>query len=81
MQAEWHRIQGETSKTLDHYDLAIQLARKAGFLQEEALANELAAKYFLKEQKRLAEMYMKNAYQRYRSWGAEAKLKQLEQLS
>jgi len=81
LQAEWHRIQGETSKTLDHYDLAIQLARKAGFLQEEALANELAAKYFLERDKSdLAEMYMKNAYQRYRSWGAEAKLKQLEQL-
>ena len=38
LRAEWHRIKGETAKTLDHYDLAIQLSRKAGFLQEEALA-------------------------------------------
>lgn len=81
LQAEWHRIKGETAKTLDHYDMAIQLARKAGFLQEEALANELAGKYFVERDKSdLAEMYMKNAYQCYRSWGAEAKLKQLEQL-
>lgn len=80
LQAEWHRMKGETAKTLDHYDLAIQLARKAGFLQEEALANELAGKYFLERDKSdLADMYMKNAYQCYRSWGAEAKLKQLEQ--
>jgi histidine kinase len=81
LKAEWHRINGETSKTLDHYDTAIQLARKAGFLQEEALANELAAKYFMERDKTdLAEMYIKNAYQCYRSWGADAKLKQLEQL-
>jgi histidine kinase len=81
LKAEWHRIKGETSKTLDHYDLAIQLARKSGFLQEEALAHELAGKYFLERKKSdLAEMYLKNAYQCYRSWGAEAKLKQLEQI-
>lgn len=81
LKAEWYRIKGETAKTLDHYDMAIQLARKAGFLQEEALANELAAKYFIERDKTdLAEMYMKNAYQCYRNWGAGAKLKQLEQL-
>ena len=81
LKAEWHRIKGETAKTLDHYDMAIQLSRKAGFLQEEALANEMAGKYFIERDKTdLAEMYMKNAYQCYRSWGAEAKLKQLEQL-
>lgn len=81
LKAEWHRINGQAGKALDQYDVAIQLARKAGFLQEEALANELAGKYFLEREKtELAEMYLKNAYQCYRSWGAEAKLKQLEQL-
>ena len=80
LQAEWYRINGETAKTLDHYDRAIQLARRSGFLQEEAIANELAGKYFLERHKSdLAEMYLKNAYQCYRSWGAEAKLKQMEQ--
>jgi predicted ATPase/class 3 adenylate cyclase len=81
LMAEWYRIQGNTSKPLDHYDKAIQLSRKAGFLQEEALANELAGKYFIGQEKGdLAEMYLKNAYQCYRSWGAEAKLAQMQQL-
>jgi class 3 adenylate cyclase len=81
LKAEWHRIKKETTKTLDHYDKAIQLSRKSGFLQEEALANEMAGKYFIENDKNdLAEMYIKNAYQCYRGWGAEAKLRQLEQL-
>jgi class 3 adenylate cyclase len=41
----------------------------------------MAGKYFIERDKNdLAEMYIKNAYQCYRGWGAEAKLKQLEQL-
>ena len=80
LKAELCRINGDTAKILDHYELAIQLAHSSGFLQEEAIANELAGKYFLENQKTdLAEMYLKNAYQCYRSWGAEAKLKQMEQ--
>jgi predicted ATPase/class 3 adenylate cyclase len=80
LMAEWGRVQGNHSKVLDHYDLAIQLSRKAGFLQEEALANELTGKYFLEREKGdLAEMYLKNAWQCYRSWGAEAKLAHLHQ--
>ncbi len=81
LEAEWSRINGNIAKALEHYDQAIQLSRKAGFIQEEGLANELAGKYFLERDKTdLAEMYLKNAYQCYRRWGAEAKLKELEEL-
>ncbi|MEO7524482.1 MAG: adenylate/guanylate cyclase domain-containing protein, partial [Ferruginibacter sp.] len=81
LMAEWYKIKGETAEALAHYDLAIQLSRKAGFLQEEALANEMAGRYFIDRGiSDLAELYLKNAYQCYRNWGAEAKLKQLEEL-
>jgi tetratricopeptide (TPR) repeat protein len=81
LMAEWYRIQGNNSKILDHYDKAIQLSRKAGFLQEEAMANELAGRYFMEQDKGdLVEMYLKNAFQCYRSWGAEAKLAHMQQL-
>ena len=46
VKAEWSRSQGNKSEAIDLYDRAIAGAHKNGRLQEEALANELAAKFF-----------------------------------
>jgi PAS domain S-box-containing protein len=61
------------------YDRAITLAKEHGYTQEEALANELAAKFYLNWHKeRIAQSYMTQAYYGYARWGAKAKVADLE---
>ncbi|MDJ0707698.1 MAG: AAA family ATPase, partial [Leptolyngbyaceae cyanobacterium MO_188.B28] len=80
VEAEWHRRQGEKTEAIDRYDLAIARAKQNGYLQEEALANELAAKFFLAWGKeKVAACYLQEAYYCYARWGAKAKVAQLEQ--
>jgi PAS domain S-box-containing protein len=80
VEAERHRALGEKTKAIDCYDRAIALARENEYLNDEALANELTAKFYLgwgKEQ--VAQAYLTNAYYCYLRWGATAKIKDLEQ--
>ncbi|MGD1808630.1 AAA family ATPase [Dapis sp. BLCC M126] len=77
--AERARIEGKKSEAIEFYDLAIAGAKEQKFIQEEALANELAAKFYLnwgKEQ--IARTYMLEARYCYQHWGAKAKVKHLE---
>jgi predicted ATPase/class 3 adenylate cyclase len=60
------------------YDLAILHARENSYLQEEALAWELAGKFFSSSNEILAEVYLQKAYACYMKWGAFAKTKSLE---
>src|SRR5919202_3313308 len=79
VEAERHRVLGEKTKTIDCYDRAIALAKENEYLNDEALANELAAKFYLawgKEQ--VGQGYLTTAYHGYRRWGATAKVKDLE---
>jgi len=77
--AEKYRIFGQKFQAIDNYDRAIALAKENGFIQEEALANELASKFYLAEKKdKIARVYLKEAYFCYQKWGAKAKLKALE---
>ena len=46
VEAEWHRINGEETAARKAYKLAIELAQTNEFLPEEALAYELAAKFW-----------------------------------
>ncbi|QAU35269.1 AAA family ATPase [Janthinobacterium sp. 17J80-10] len=79
VQAEQKRLQGEFAEAADLYDLAIAGARQQGYLNEEALANELAARCHLACGKKMyARTYMAEAYARYREWGAIAKIQHLE---
>ncbi len=79
VQAELHRIEGRVEQALDAYDDAIRLTKSAGFLSEEALANECAAKFWLRKGKpHLASVYMRNAHHCYQLWGAHPKAHQLE---
>ncbi|MEG4584348.1 AAA family ATPase [Microcoleus sp. MOSTC5] len=79
VEAERHRVLGNKAEAIEHYDRAIQLAKENQFLNEEALANELAAKFYLDWGKvRIAQEYMTNAYYGYTRWGAKAKVADLE---
>ncbi|MEH2160785.1 MAG: AAA family ATPase [Nostoc sp.] len=79
VEAERYRVLGQKSEAIELYDRAIALAKEHGYIQEEALANELAAKFYLDWGKeRIAGEYMTNAYYGYARWGAKAKVANLE---
>jgi predicted ATPase len=78
--AERYRVLGQTKKANDRYDRAIAGAKKNGFVHEEALANELAARFCLESnQNNIAAVYIQEAYYAYARWGATAKVQDLEQ--
>jgi PAS domain S-box-containing protein len=78
--AEIHRVWGRNYEAGDGYDRAIAGAKTNGYIQEEALANELAAKFYLTWGKeKVAAGYMQEAYYAYARWGANAKTDDLEQ--
>ncbi|WGV25842.1 trifunctional serine/threonine-protein kinase/ATP-binding protein/sensor histidine kinase [Halotia branconii] len=77
--AERYRVLGEFAEAIEHYDLAIAQAKTYGYVQEEALSNELAAKFYLSWGKqKVAAGYMQEAYYCYAHWGAKAKTEDLE---
>jgi predicted ATPase/signal transduction histidine kinase/CheY-like chemotaxis protein len=79
VEAERYRVLGENARAIDYYDRAIVSAKEHDYINEEALANELAAKFYLawgKEQ--VAQAYMTNAYYCYLRWGATAKMTDLK---
>jgi len=80
VEAERMRLAGEGMAALDYYDKAISQANENGYVQEEALANELAAGFCSgKGKDEFARAYMKEAYRCYEAWGAVRKIKDLEQ--
>ncbi|MEO0986155.1 MAG: ATP-binding sensor histidine kinase [Cyanobacteria bacterium J06639_14] len=79
IQAERYRVLGQRLEAMDTYDRAIALAKTHGYSQEEALANELTAKFYLdRGQDKIAAGYMQEAYYCYSRWGAKAKVVDLE---
>ncbi|AFY36418.1 ATP-binding sensor histidine kinase [Calothrix sp. PCC 7507] len=79
VEAERYRVLGEKAVASEYYDEAIALAKTHQFIHEEALANELAAKFYLDWGKqRIAGEYMIEAYYSYIRWGAKAKVADLE---
>ncbi|MGA9381103.1 MAG: GAF domain-containing sensor histidine kinase, partial [Phormidium sp.] len=80
IQAEKLRIIGKSWQAAELYDRAIQSAKQQHYLQEEALANELAAElYFSQGRDKLAQVYLVDAYYAYERWGAKVKVQDLEQ--
>ncbi|MEM1172485.1 MAG: AAA family ATPase, partial [Cyanobacteria bacterium P01_H01_bin.35] len=78
--AEKAKVLGQNWEAIELYDLAIAGAKTNEYLQEEALGNELAAKFYLEKGKeKAAAGYMQEAYYCYARWGAKAKIDQLEQ--
>lgn len=80
VEAEWHRIHGEREQAHALYDEAIALANAHDFLAEEALAYELAGRFFLElELPRVASTYLQSAFKVYRQWEAHTKAEALLQ--
>ncbi|MEH2461236.1 ATP-binding sensor histidine kinase [Nostoc sp.] len=78
--AERCRVLGQNAEASEHYDRAIAGAKTNEYIQEEAIANELAAKFYLQWGKeRIAKDYLIQAYYAYSRWGAKAKVTDLEQ--
>ncbi|MBW4518573.1 MAG: AAA family ATPase [Scytolyngbya sp. HA4215-MV1] len=79
IEAEKARVLGQLLEAEEFYEQAIQGARDNEYLQEEALAYELAAKFYLdRGRSKFAQTYMKEAHYCYERWGAIAKVKDLE---
>jgi PAS domain S-box-containing protein len=76
--AEKARVLGDLDGALDHYEQAINGAREHGFTHEEALANELYARFWLdRGNNRFASLFMREAHSLYIKWGALAKAEHL----
>jgi predicted ATPase/GAF domain-containing protein len=79
VEAEKFRVLKKDLKAIDYYNKAIEFSNKYKFTQEEALANELAAKFYIaKGNLRLGKFYIEEAHYLYMLWGAIAKTKQIE---
>ena len=79
VEAEKCRFLGQKAEAIELYDRAISGAKANEYIQEEALANELAAKFYSDWGKQhIAQEYMTQAYYGYTRWGAKAKVADLE---
>ncbi len=79
VEAEKCWVLGRKLEAIEWYEKAITGARENEYIQEEALANELAAKFYLDWGKeKIACTYMQEAYYCYAQWGAKAKTDDIE---
>ncbi len=77
--AEIARVEGKDGDAIASYEASIAHAREQGFLHEEALANELAARFYLERgSETAARGYLLEAREAYVEWGAQAKVQQLD---
>jgi PAS domain S-box-containing protein len=80
VEAELARVQGDFGRAREQYDEAAKLAHENQFMQDEALAYELAGRFYLnRNQEELAQLYLRNAIYTYDQWGALAKVKNMEE--
>jgi PAS domain S-box-containing protein len=79
--AEIARIEARELDAMRLYDRAIRSAHASGFLHNEALANEIAARFYsTRGFDKIAQTYLRDARHCYRRWGATGKVGQLDQL-
>ncbi|HHY39126.1 MAG TPA: AAA family ATPase [Clostridia bacterium] len=78
--AEMARLCGRGREAISLYEQSIQSAHENGYIQNEAIASELTARYYLATGcNRIAGMYLENAYKGYREWGAGRKAQELKE--
>ena len=79
--AEVARLEGRDLDAMRLYEEAIRSAREHGFIQNEGIANELAARFYgTRDFETIANSHLRNARYCYLRWGADAKVRQLDQL-
>jgi PAS domain S-box-containing protein len=78
--AEIARIENRSLDAERLFEEAIRLGRERGFVQNEGLANELAARFYAARGfETIANAYLRNARNCYHRWGALGKVKQLDE--
>src|SRR5450631_1857121 len=79
--AEIARIEGRELEAERLYEQAIRSARANGFIHNEALANELASRFYAARGfEKIARVYLQDARYGYLRWGADGKVRQLDRL-
>ena len=79
VEAERNSVLGQKMEAMELFDLSIAGAKENEYIHEEALANELTAKFYLKWGKqKIAKSYLDDAYYGYIRWGAKAKVRDLQ---
>ncbi|MBR0858307.1 trifunctional serine/threonine-protein kinase/ATP-binding protein/sensor histidine kinase [Bradyrhizobium liaoningense] len=79
--AEIARIQCRPLDAEQLYEQAIRSAHANGFIHNEALANEVAARFYAARGfEKIARMYLRDARDRYLQWGADGKVRQIDEL-
>ena len=78
--AELERLEGHPTEAMRLYEEAIRSARAGGFVQNEAIAFELASGFFRERGfTRIADLYLRGARSRYLTWGAVGKVRDIDQ--
>lgn len=78
--AEVARCEGRMIDAELQYEQAIEFAQQSAFVHIEALANELAARFYAgRGLKKVARVYMQDARYAYLRWGADGKVRQLDE--
>ncbi len=78
--AEIARIEGRALDAIELYEQAIRSARANGFVQNEALAYEFAARFYTaRGLDTFGDAYLRNARNCYDRWGAHGKVEQLDE--
>ncbi len=78
--AEIARVEGRALEAMDLYERAISSARANGFVHNEALAHELAARFYATRGfNQIADLYLRSARYGYLRWGADGKVRQLDE--
>ncbi|MGY2849641.1 PAS domain S-box-containing protein [Bradyrhizobium sp. USDA 4509] len=76
--AEIARIDGRAFAAMNLYEQAIRSAQASGFVHNEALANELAARFYASSGfDQITHLYLRNARDCYLRWGANGKVRHL----
>jgi signal transduction histidine kinase len=80
--AELARVRNQPAQARELYDQAISAARINGYANDEAVACELAARFYRqREQSNIALAYLRDARAAYLRWGAVAKVADLDRRS
>ena len=81
LSAEIARIEGRDSDAMHLYEDAVRSAHEHGFIQNAALANEVAGRFYAdRGLETIADAYRRNARSCYLRWGANGKVRQLDEL-
>jgi PAS domain S-box-containing protein len=77
--AEIARIDGNTLEAQQLYDRAIRSARSNGFIHNEAVACQVASRFYAAQGlTEIADMYLTNARHAFLRWGAKGKVRQID---